>query len=149
MELSGARSPVLHTGRGKRAEVRAQRAAAKSKSTFMPPLLRLNLTMQKLLVVPAAVCKLDSLVELSVVANRICELPAQLGQCWRLRVLNAGANELCALPVLSETTLVHVGLVRPRRAARESVLAACCLGCAASESRGSRPRVVSRPFAAR
>eukprot|EP00966_Prymnesium_polylepis_P145226 3353697-Prymnesium_polylepis.1 len=66
--------------------------------------------MQKLLVVPAAVCKLDCIVELSVVGNKICELPAELGKCWRMRVLNAGANELCGLPPLNGTTLVHVGM---------------------------------------
>ena len=87
---------------------RARRAAGKD--AFVPPLLRLNLTTQKLLVVPAAVTKLEGLIELSVVGNRICELPAALGQCWRLRVLNAGANELCGLPLLTDTTLVHVGM---------------------------------------
>ena len=74
--------------------------------------LRLDLTHQKLQVVPADVLRLgDSLCELSVVGNRICELPADLDLCRRLRVLNLSANELSGLPNLSALeNLAYVGL---------------------------------------
>jgi hypothetical protein len=74
--------------------------------------LRLDLTHQKLTVVPADVLRLgDSLCQLSVVGNFICELPADLDLCRRLRVLNLAANELAGLPNLSGLKeLMHVGL---------------------------------------
>ena len=74
--------------------------------------LRLDLTHQKLTIVPADVLRLgDSLVQLSVVGNMICELPADLDLCRRLRVLNLACNELSGLPNLSGMReLIHVGL---------------------------------------
>ena len=74
--------------------------------------LRLDLTLQRLQVVPGEVLKLgDSLRELTVVGNRICEMPAELDLCRRLRVLNLAANDLSGLPDLSRLReLAHVGL---------------------------------------
>ena len=74
--------------------------------------LRLDLTHQRLAIVPADVLRLgDSLVELSVVGNMICELPADLDLCRRLHVLNLACNELAGLPNLSGLReLSHVGL---------------------------------------
>ena len=74
--------------------------------------IRLDLTHQKLLVVPADVLRLgESLIHLSLVGNFLCELPTDLDLCRRLRVLNLSANELCSLPDLSELgELSHVGM---------------------------------------
>ena len=74
--------------------------------------VRLDLTHQRLTVVPADVLRLgESLVQLSVVGNSILELPADLDLCKRLRVLNLAANELAGLPKLTTMRdLIHVGL---------------------------------------
>ena len=74
--------------------------------------VRLDLTRQKLTIVPADVLRLgDSLCQLSIVGNLVCELPADLDLCRRLRVLNLAANELSGLPNLSGLKeLTHVGL---------------------------------------
>ena len=74
--------------------------------------VRLDLTHQRLTVVPADVLRLgESLVQLSVVGNSILELPADLDLCKRLRVLNLAANELAGLPKLTTMReLMHVGL---------------------------------------
>lgn len=78
--------------------------------------VRLDLTNQRLSVVPADVLRLgESLVQLSVVGNTIVELPTDLDLCKRLRVLNLAANELSGLPKLTTLKgLVHVGLAYNR-----------------------------------